>query len=282
MKKIIILIFPFLIFFVTIPIRYNSFLLDFIFTSIIFLIISLLFFRFKILSSRNILIYSFIGYLLLFGIMVIVDGIPSIIFIPNYFAYGLSVLVAYIFSIAKTNKNKIGVVSIYLLTLVLYSNFLYSYIENLQNAGTLTGIINKKTNFNIIAIDENGKNFEFNNSKIYVLDFWFAGCSACLKEFPNFNNLYLKNINNTKLEFASINIPLNNNKELLNSFLNEINEKQYKFPVYTNKNNIDNILNITNYPIIIICNKDSIFFKGSLNLSKEYLIEHKLISTEYD
>jgi thiol-disulfide isomerase/thioredoxin len=281
MKKIIILIFPFLIFFVTIPIRYNSFLLDFTFTSIIFLIISLLFFRFKILSSRNILIYSFIGYLLLFGIMVIVDGIPSIIFIPNYFAYGLSILVAYIFSIAKTNKNKIGVVSIFLLTLVLYSNFLYSYIENLQNAGTFTGTINKKTNFKLIAIDENGKNFEFHNSKIYVLDFWFAGCSACLKEFPNFEEFYLMNKKNSNLEIASIRIPILKQDNLDCLFFKKMKEQDYSFPVYTSVNKIDSVLKITTYPTVVVCNKDSIFFKGSLNLAKEYLIEHKLISTEY-
>lgn len=278
MKKIIIIIIPFLIMIGTIPIRYNSFLLDFAITPILFLLVSLILYKLKILNPKTILLNSLIGLIAVFFLMYLLDGTPSIIFIPNFICYGISIVLSYLINNSKLFIKKGILLFAYFIFLFIYIKVLFFYVANYQNAGTFSGIINTKSKLDLKAMDDNGNQLEFNNNKIFVLDFWFAGCGACLNEFPEFEKLYLQNKKNPLLEFASIGIPIKKQGDLEKRFIEKMEEKKYTFPVYTSVNKIDSMLEITSYPTIIICKKDSLIFKGSLEFAKKYLLKNNLIS----
>jgi len=262
----------------TIPIRYNSFLLDFAITPILFLLVSLILYKLKILNPKTILLNSLIGLIAVFFLMYLLDGTPSIIFIPNFICYGISIVLSYLINKSKLFIKKGILLFAYFIFLFIYIKVLFFYVANYQNAGTFSGIINTKSKLDLKAMDDNGNQLEFNNNKIFVLDFWFAGCGACLNEFPEFEKLYLQNKKNPLLEFASIGIPIKKQGDLEKRFIEKMEEKKYTFPVYTSVNKIDSMLEITSYPTIIICKKDSLIFKGSLEFAIKYLSKKNLIS----
>lgn len=106
--------------------------------------------------------------------------------------------------------------------------------------------------------DLNGKTYDKASSlgKIIVLKCWFIHCVACVKEFPELNNLVNQNESNPNIQFISLAL---DNKEDLKKFLKK---KTFKYSVIPEmKNYLDNKLNITEYPTHLLVNKSGIIIK---------------------
>src|SRR5690606_30118651 len=55
--------------------------------------------------------------------------------------------------------------------------------------------------------DKDGAPFIFKKDQVYVIDFWYSGCSICFQKFPDFNRRYLHN-NNERISYIAVNRPV--------------------------------------------------------------------------
>lgn len=101
-------------------------------------------------------------------------------------------------------------------------------------------------------VDFNGKRYDNKTTKgkIIVLNFWFIGCTACVKEMPELNKI-VENYKNRNIVFLGVAF---DKKDELKKFLNKVRFLYTIIPV--SKDYVINTLGITSFPTQIIVNRE--------------------------
>ncbi len=104
--------------------------------------------------------------------------------------------------------------------------------------------------------------------KVVVLDFWTTSCGVCFKKFPDFEEVYLKFINNPKVEIYSVNIPVK--RDTLEKTKKLVKRLNYKFPtLYAKSNEIPEKYGFNTFPHLIILKSGNIRYNGQLVVGKK-------------
>ncbi|MFN7949936.1 MAG: TlpA disulfide reductase family protein [Blastocatellia bacterium] len=125
------------------------------------------------------------------------------------------------------------------------------------------------------AFDQN-KNLITNrdfSGRVVVLDFWFTGCGACFRKFPQLQKIYEQYRNHPAVTVLAVNKPVDGDKEW--QAFQMIREDGYSFPVVIAKDEkmIDS-LGIEHYPTTVLINKHGkVVFKGGIEKVEKYLDE---------
>lgn len=128
---------------------------------------------------------------------------------------------------------------------------------------------NKFPEFNFLDIEGKMYNNENTKDKIIILKCWFIGCTACVKEFPELNELVEKYKERDDIVFLSLAL---DDKDDLTFFLKK---KPFSYPIVPNSEKfMKDSLEIITYPTHIIINKDKTI-KKVVNSFKELMIEIK-------
>lgn len=108
---------------------------------------------------------------------------------------------------------------------------------------------------------------EIKSNKVIVVDIWSRNCSACLRDFPKFNNLSRNFENDTTIEFISLFIP---GKEKIDSAQINNLTKKYRFKNLLGNASIVKKFNIFAFPTYLIFSKSgSLIYSGNLNIDDE-------------
>lgn len=121
--------------------------------------------------------------------------------------------------------------------------------------------VDNKGNQQIININDNDKG-------IVLLDFWYFGCTPCLKAMPKLNNLYNK-YKNEGLSIYGLN-PFDNapNKiEVINKF---INKSDIQYPILFIEKELVEEYEISVYPTIFILKKGQIIHSIKGNSENDF------------
>jgi thiol-disulfide isomerase/thioredoxin len=130
-----------------------------------------------------------------------------------------------------------------------------------------------------IFTDLKGKTYNNENTKgkIVILKCWFIGCHACILEFPELNNLVEKYQSQNDIVFISLAL---DQKENLDQFLLI---KPFKFAVIPGqKDYINNVLNITEFPTLFIIDKNGVIKKVVNSSSEMISVLEKMISLTHN
>lgn len=119
--------------------------------------------------------------------------------------------------------------------------------------------------FDIVDLNENRYNSQNTKGKIVVVKTWFIRCVACIKEFPELNELVQKYKNRDDVTFISLAL---DSKEDLQHFLSK---KPFDYPVVADQSKlITEDLGLEVYPTHIIVDQNGII-KAVTSSAKEMI-----------
>ncbi|HRP89347.1 MAG TPA: hypothetical protein PKX92_04865 [Edaphocola sp.] len=208
-----------------------------------------------------ILIYPFVNELLL-------DREPTIIAWTNTIMGILGIWLGYWFYKTRNKAYRISIIGMLFLlpTILLYN---YRYIDYYNAYGQfklVTNIKLKDTSFQLF--DKQKNEMTFQKDHLYILDFWFTGCTWCFKKFPEFEKRYKTN-KNPNISYISINKPMVQDNE--NLAFEMVEKKGFTFPVWKGAENIGEYFDIYSYPTVIALRNDSILYKGNQERLDDFL-----------
>ena len=185
-----------------------------------------------------------------------------LIFIP--ITFGLS-----LYSLRKKWIIPVLLVFIVFNSIVGYPNF-FQFVESFRNPDIKNVDINQPS-----WLNEDQKEFQFDNSKTYVLDFWYVGCSQCYKNFPKFKELS-KAYKSENIEFLSVFVPFQKDRKEEYKTLKKILD-YYKFEtiIANESNQMESILKIDGYPNYMIIKNNKVF-DSHINISEDYVYFNNL------
>lgn len=123
------------------------------------------------------------------------------------------------------------------------------------------------------VVDSQQRKIHFDDSKITVLDFWTTSCGVCFEKFPEFEKYYLQFKDNPKVQFYSVNVPLERDKFL--EVVQLADSLNYSFPtIYANfKEEIQN-LGVHSYPHLLILKNGKVRYSGLLITDRFVFVNH--------
>lgn len=221
------------------------------------------FYKFNVLSRMNIFLIILSPLLLLFLYFNILKFKSTFISFPATFFNLCCIYFAYL--TYKTKKYY------FLIILLAIGYFVYNYQYLLFNKiryGTFSESVTIKQQITGLQF-ANGIEKDFKNiKKAYILDFWFSKCRPCFELFPKINEVAL-NIDTTKFEIYTVNIPIDMEKRENNYSLLE--KYNYRFnQLFAENDSIPKSLNITSYPTTIIIKGGVIVFRGDFKNAIDY------------
>lgn len=150
------------------------------------------------------------------------------------------------------------------------SNYWYNYVSD----GTFTGKVREKTEDRWWSyVDAHGVLDEATyKDKTIVLDFWNVSCGVCFRKFPYLDSLTRKYSNNKNVVFIAVNLPLKEEDSLKYKKVKELNAK-YSFETVFADTAAARRFQIDGVPKVLIMRKDSIVFRGNVELAGKYLQE---------
>jgi thiol-disulfide isomerase/thioredoxin len=114
------------------------------------------------------------------------------------------------------------------------------------------------------------------NAKVVVLDYWYTGCGACFRRFPDLEVMHKKYANDKEVLIAAVQIPFKNepNAKLANEWI-----AAYSFPRFSTLLYEDsNPWQISKFPYVLIFDKHKkLRYKGMLITE-----DRPLVSNTYD
>lgn len=159
-------------------------------------------------------------------------------------------------AILANNKDKKTVfkISIFLLTIVLFSNFFL--IPNLGAAIVTKQNVVVNKNFPKLNFYNNDTIVDLNKlkGKIIVLDFWNSNCANCFKAFPKFEEVKNHYKNNPDIVFYAVNV-LEPNKNNRNKSINDL-KQLYTFNNLIAADDVAEKLNFNSVPSYFIIDKN--------------------------
>ena len=144
------------------------------------------------------------------------------------------------------------------------------------NFGTFTGKVSSAfPSPGFEAFDQNRTlvtNKDF-SGRVVVLDFWFTGCGACFKKFPQLQKIYEQYRNHPAVTVLAVNSPMDGDKE--GQAFQMIREDGFSFPVVIAKDEkMTDSFGVEHYPTTVLINKHGhVVFKGEIEKAGKYLDE---------
>ncbi|WP_372474749.1 TlpA family protein disulfide reductase [Capnocytophaga sp. ARDL2] len=106
-----------------------------------------------------------------------------------------------------------------------------------------------------------GQPYQFEEDKIYVLDFWNTSCGICIQKFPFFSDMSNKYADNDKIEFYAVNIQQKGDTK--EKVLKYVTNKGYHFNnlMVENKEEAKKI-DVVAVPTVLIVKNNKIVYNG--------------------
>jgi len=191
----------------------------------------------------------------------------SLISLPDFLFHLFGIFMGYLFyTSSKYVKSGIVVASILCCTFLYFKG--YDLWLNKLNFGTFTGIVHSKAEIPEFEFtDKNGNTFTNQDfvGKYAIFDFWNTSCGICFREFPKFEEQYVKYRSNSNVALYSVNVKLPRDKEGVSFEI--ISEIGYSFPTLQGGQIEDakNIFGVTVYPTVVVLNPAGVMvFRGNL------------------
>lgn len=200
-------------------------------------------------------------------ISLIVKGVDKTNFISllNTLPYVIAVLFFYIFNKTLSKPKKIFVFILYLIFVYNLNNYIPQLVFQKLHFNNYIGKTEMIINVSKIPFikNQNDSLIGFGTGdEILILDFWNNGCGSCFKKFPKFNSLYLKNKDNTKIKFYSVNVFKSIEEiEKGNKLISKYN---YSFTNIFLNDEFKHNFSVEAYPTVIVIKKNRIIFKGTI------------------
>lgn len=210
-------------------------------------------------------------------LMLIVFFLPVIdrrlyIVLPGLVAPFLSVFIAH-FLWNKPHRSKGLVYTGYLVFCVWIIFSFFEKINHWENYGTFDGKIETVGIQQSYLIRADGSTFEFSqDGKFYLLDFWHSKCGVCFMQFPDFQQVYKKSLENEEFDAYAVNLLGRNEKP--NEMIELLNARDFSFPTlfFTDtRQDLYAHFGVRAFPTYIIVQNNSIVFLGSLTNAEAWL-----------
>lgn len=191
----------------------------------------------------------------------------------DYKPIGLAVPLAFL-AVLLVGRYKVisaiaGIAVFLTISYVLYPMFIY------KKYGTLTNQTDTRVMLPLIR-DSDTINVHNINAKVIVLDYWYTGCGACFRRFPDLEVMHKKYANDKEVLIAAVQIPFKNepNAKLANEWI-----AAYSFPRFSTLLYEDsNPWQISKFPYVLIFDKHKkLRYKGMLITE-----DRPLVSNTYD
>jgi thiol-disulfide isomerase/thioredoxin len=183
--------------------------------------------------------------------------------IPRLIFQVSACFVALLFYSGGTVKKAV-VITISVLLMGLYINYVQQYWFNFSDYGTFTGKVEKTNVFTWQVRNEKGETVDQDRytNKIVLLDFWTTSCAVCFRKFPELEKIYQACKNDTAIIMEAVNVPLPTDTNNMPFVI--MKNKPYTFPTVVGLNNIDTIFGVEVYPTTIVLRNGAIVYKGNI------------------
>ena len=223
------------------------------------------------------LLYALLSLFLFELLAIVVDGAFSLFGLPNILSANLGMVCGYL--LGRKRRPRFWAVGISLLLLcacIGYVTIGFKYWTNYFFQDSFTGKVNlamphhnwffyEKSSADTIRPEEL-------EGRITVLDFWATSCSACRKEFPEFEQLYRRYKADTNLYFQVVNVPISRGSLERQDELIRETRTRYSFPMVTASDSTTAAFTISSYPVYLVLVQDTIRFRTiHLSLLEQYL-----------
>jgi len=184
--------------------------------------------------------------------------------LPDFLFHLLGIFMGYLFYFSsKYVKSGIVVASLLCCTFLYFKG--YNLWLHKLNFGTFSGIVQNQAEIpNFQFTDKDGKtitNMDF-VGKYTILDFWNTGCGVCFREFPQFEEQYVKYRSNNNMAIYAVNIKLPRDKEGISFEI--ISERGYSFPTLQGEEGVQKIFGVEVYPTVVVLNSaGAMIFRGN-------------------
>jgi thiol-disulfide isomerase/thioredoxin len=225
------------------------------------------FFREKFAKNSTFIIAVYLA------LPVVILYVPIYLFIvTSYIALPSSIapILGIGFGLILFNFNRIGIV---ILSILALCGTCWIIVEGYDKwihrvgYGTYTGEVNEEltTKFYLTDIENNTRDIVSYRGQMIILDFWTTSCAPCYKTFPLFESYYIKHQNNPKIQFLSVNIPIE--RDTVGEAEKIIRSRGYTFPVlYAANDSAYKSLGVFGVPtVIVIDTNQRIVYRGGLD-----------------
>ena len=210
------------------------------------------------LKSKRILLACLVGCLIIQLPFRVIAFRGTLISFPDFLFHLFGIFMGYFFYFSgKYIKSGIVVISIFCCTFLYFKG--YDLWIHKLNFGTFSGIIQDKEQtpeFQFTSMDGNSiTNTDF-AEKYVILDFWNSSCGVCFREFPKFEDQYVKYQSKNNIALYSVNVLLKHEAQGSIDPFKIISEKGYTFPTLQGGRVEDakNIFGVDVYPTVIVLN----------------------------
>lgn len=191
----------------------------------------------------------------------------TLVSLPDFLFHLLGIFMGYLFYISdKYVKSGIIAISLVCCTFLYFKG--YGLWLHKLSFGTFTGIQPVKVEIPEFQFtDKDGNTITKRDlaGKYTILDFWTTSCGICFREFPKFEEQYVKYHSDNRIALYAINVKLPRDKEKVSFEI--FTEKGYTFPTLQGGQIEDakNKFGVTVYPTVIVLNPVGVVvFRGDI------------------
>ena len=176
--------------------------------------------------------------------------------LPDFLFHLFGIFMGYFYHI-YSKYVKLGII----VTSILCCTFLYFKGYSLWlyklNFGTFSGIQHVNVEIPVFQFTDKDGNSITNQDfigKYVILDFWNSSCGVCFREFPKFEEQYMKYNSNKDVAIFAVNVKLPRDREGVSFEI--FSEKGYSFPTlqYGELEDAKNIFGVSVYPTVVVLN----------------------------
>lgn len=186
------------------------------------------------------------------------EKVPGVFFFLIYTLASVAALIMHFYGYKKIILPLYTI--IFIVTAYNHDNMINYYYDDADESLILNKEIPK-----ITLTDVNGnERIIKGNGKIQVIDIWSNSCSACIKAFPKFEQVYQKYKHDSQVEVYAINIKLKDfDAKRTAKYLDS-----YNFPNFFTEASIKEKLKFSEVPnYMIVSKKGTIKYFGTLNIN---------------
>ena len=190
--------------------------------------------------------------------------------LPNFIAFIISIISAFVFASIQNVKGKISIISFLVILYGSYTFFGVNYYLHYLNFGAITGKqFNEKVSSEwpkYIGADTQLPNTRGN---LFLFDFYNTSCVVCKRKFPILQKLFDKYKNKQGIYIYAVDIPWD--RDTSGMAMTMVRSKKYTFPVLLGKRKLDSFFKVQSYPTTILFRNDTILFKGNIEDIGKYI-----------
>jgi thiol-disulfide isomerase/thioredoxin len=109
--------------------------------------------------------------------------------------------------------------------------------------------------------------------RIVVFDIWNTGCVSCLNRFPKLEVIFQRYKDDPGIFIQALNIPLD--RDTNGMAFEMVRRRGFNFPVVVAAADLETILNIDAYPLVLVTRNNNIIFRGKIEELEQFLEHYK-------